>query len=298
MPAALATPEAASGVGVLPLATVVVPAHQEESTIERCLEALLGDAAPGELDVVVACNGCTDATAARARSAAARLGHDVQVLELDVASKAAALRAADRAVDGFPRLYLDADVVCTTATVRRLAAHVAEGAELAVPSRDLDLSAATLPARLYYRTWQDLPWVVAARSGRGALLLSEAGRRRAGDFPDVVADDRWVTSAVPPSAVRIASDAACTVRPPARLRDVVRVRARVYAGNTQLERQGLAPAHDRSLSGRLARLARLVGRPSRWPGLVVFVVATAAAKGMARSAAGRGWARDARRGQA
>ena len=79
------------------LASVVVPACQEEATIERCLEALLCDARPGELDVVVVCNGCSDATAALARGVGARLGHRVDVLELDAASKAAALRAGDSA---------------------------------------------------------------------------------------------------------------------------------------------------------------------------------------------------------
>ncbi|NHC14404.1 glycosyltransferase [Motilibacter deserti] len=290
-----------------PLASVVIPAHQEEATIARCLEALLGAAAPGELDVVVVCNGCTDASAERARATAARLGHRVRVLELDVASKAAALRAGDAVADGFPRLYLDADVECPTATVRRLAASVApkgegegegEGAELAVPARRLDLSAASAAARSFYRTWEELPWVAQARTGRGALMLSHAGRSRVGAFPDVVADDRWVTSAVPSAAVRILDDAPCTVRPPARLRDVVRVRSRIYAGNSQLAEQGVAPASDRPLGNRLRQVVRLVGRPAGWPGVAVFAGVTLSAKVLARTRARNVWARDDRRGQA
>src|SRR4051794_14066484 len=147
--------------------SVVIPAHQEEATIERALQALLAGTRPGELEVVVVCNGCTDATADRARAAAAAAGHEVAVLELAQASKAAALRAGDLALRGFPRLYLDADVVCPSATVRALAARLREGYELALPGRRLDLSAATVGARLYYRAWQDLPWVVEARAGRG-----------------------------------------------------------------------------------------------------------------------------------
>ena len=47
--------------------SVVIPAHDEEAVVGRCLAALLDGARPGELDVVVVCNGCTDATADIAR---------------------------------------------------------------------------------------------------------------------------------------------------------------------------------------------------------------------------------------
>src|SRR5690349_17015586 len=88
-------------------ASVVIPAHNEGTVIERCLDALFGGIDPAALDVVVACNGCVDDTAQRARLS----GHPVRVLELGQASKAAALRAGDEAARYFPRLYLDADVV-------------------------------------------------------------------------------------------------------------------------------------------------------------------------------------------
>ena len=64
-----------------PLGSVIVPAHDEAAVIARCLGALLEEVAPGTLDVVVACNGCTDATAAVAREWAPL----VRVLELPVA---------------------------------------------------------------------------------------------------------------------------------------------------------------------------------------------------------------------
>ena len=105
-------------------AVVIIPAHNEEGLIARALEVLLADAGPGEFDVVVACNGCTDATADRARQAAATLGLPVTVLSTPVASKAAAIRAAEAVATGYPRVYLDADVECSTATVRALVSAV------------------------------------------------------------------------------------------------------------------------------------------------------------------------------
>jgi hypothetical protein len=92
--------------------SVVIPAHNEAAVIRRCLDALLDGFRPGELEVVVACNGCTDGTADIVRSS----GHAVRIIEIQVASKPAALRAAEELVTIFPRLYLDADVVLTASS--------------------------------------------------------------------------------------------------------------------------------------------------------------------------------------
>ncbi|MGD9408165.1 MAG: glycosyltransferase, partial [Gammaproteobacteria bacterium] len=45
------------------LISVVIPAHDEEAVIQRTLGALLRSADPGEFEVIVVCNGCSDATA-------------------------------------------------------------------------------------------------------------------------------------------------------------------------------------------------------------------------------------------
>ena len=76
------------------IGSVVIPAHNEATTIRRCHDALLAGFAPGELDVAVSCNGCTDGTADIVRSS----WPAVQVIEVTKASKPAALRAADEAL--------------------------------------------------------------------------------------------------------------------------------------------------------------------------------------------------------
>ena len=77
--------------------SVVIAAHNEESVIGRCLDALLSGAERDEFDVTVVANGCTDATAA---VAARRAG--VRVVTLDTASKPAALNAGDGVASGLP----------------------------------------------------------------------------------------------------------------------------------------------------------------------------------------------------
>ena len=106
-----------SASGGRPPLGVVIAAHNEEAVIGRCLRRLLAGAEPGEFDVVVVANGCTDRTAEVARDFPG-----VRVIELDQAGKAAALNAGDRASEVFPRLYLDADVLLGTADARALRA--------------------------------------------------------------------------------------------------------------------------------------------------------------------------------
>lgn len=87
---------------------VVVPAHEEQALLPRCLRALLWDARDVELRIVVVANGCTDATPAAARRfvpAARELGHELVVLELPVAGKAAALNAASPCLRGCPVVF-------------------------------------------------------------------------------------------------------------------------------------------------------------------------------------------------
>ncbi|GAB3911511.1 hypothetical protein GCM10029964_117600 [Kibdelosporangium lantanae] len=79
-----------------PVVSVVIAAHNEESVIARCLRTLSGSAKPGELDVVVVANGCTDRTAQIARAERAR------VVETPTAGKANALNLGDKECRAFP----------------------------------------------------------------------------------------------------------------------------------------------------------------------------------------------------
>jgi hypothetical protein len=78
--------------GSLPDLSLVVAAHDEQAVIAEKVANALGLDYPRErLQVIVACDGCTDATAARAREAGADL-----VLELPRGGK---IRAQDAAVE-------------------------------------------------------------------------------------------------------------------------------------------------------------------------------------------------------
>src|SRR5437763_13612695 len=158
--------------GATPSLSVVVPAHNEEAVIARCLTALLQDVAPDVIDVVVVCNGCTDRTA----DIAASFG--VRVLSTPAASKSAALNLGDDAARHFPRAYADADVEVTGAALMQTASALAGGALAAAPGLQLDLAGRSWAVRSYYRVWSRMRDAASDVTGSGAYVLSEDGRLR------------------------------------------------------------------------------------------------------------------------
>lgn len=279
---------------VRPAASVVVPAHNEASSILSCLRPLvaLSDSLP--LQVVVAANGCTDDTVALARTQPG-----VAVLDLPTPSKVAALNAADDVASAFPRLYLDADVVLDPAAVRGMvSALTTDQPRLAAPSVRYDTDGADPVVRRYYRIFAQLPSATSSTVGRGVYALSEAGRARFDRFPDVQGDDLFVNRLFAPQE-RVVVQGWSVVRTPRRWRDLLRVRTRLAAGNAELARARtgevgeLSGSHDfsRSTGSTLRALTGLVARrPWQLPSAAVYLGINAAARVRPRQEAR--WHRD------
>lgn len=277
------------------MTSVVIAAHNEAAVIGRCLDALLGEAAPGEFDVTVVANGCTDDTAA----VAARPG--VRVVDLATAGKAAALNAGDAASVGFPRVYLDADIVLTTAALRSLAEALGGGggggAGAATVGRQLDLTGRPLLVRAYFAVHGRLPVFRDGLFGRGVVALSEAGRARFDRFPELVADDLFLDSLFTQAEKRQVTSYAARVATPRRTGDLVRRLVRVRGGNAAMRAasaNGEVTAPVRS-AARLSWLRDVVlPRPWLAPAAVCYVAITVVAALAARRAGdgGAAWGRD------
>ena len=129
----------------------------------------------GELEIIVVCNGCSDRTAAVARG----FGAPVTVLESEAASKIQALRLGDEAAHGFPRFYVDADVVLPLDSIRQVAVVLGEERHpAAAPRLRVDLSQRSWAVRAYYEVWTRLPYHASGMIGSGVYAVSEAGRAR------------------------------------------------------------------------------------------------------------------------
>jgi glycosyltransferase involved in cell wall biosynthesis len=210
-----------------PIGSVLIPAHNEARVIGRCLHHLFDGTDAGDLEVAVVCNGCDDDTATVARA----FDHSIEVIELDEASKPAALRAGDRLLHTFPRLYLDADVVLPGSTARQVLEHLARnGAVAARPPFRYDVVHSTAIVQRYFRARSRMPTVMNSIWGAGVYGLSATGRARFGDHPDVVAEDLFVHQQFDPEEIEIVGDQPVVVIAPARFRDLMKVRRRAYRG--------------------------------------------------------------------
>jgi glycosyltransferase involved in cell wall biosynthesis len=103
--------------------SVVIPAHNEEKTLPACLASVKVAAMPypGEVEVIVALNRCTDGTEGAALAAGART-----VVE-DARNMAAIRNAAARAATGDILITVDADSVMSPNMLQVVDARLSSG---------------------------------------------------------------------------------------------------------------------------------------------------------------------------
>lgn len=277
------------------VASVVIPAHNEERGIARNLTALLGGRDllddGGALDVLVVCNGCTDRTAEVARG----FEPHVRVIEISTASKSAAVRAGNAASDVFPRVHLDADVALAGGDVLRLLEPLGRPGVLATaPRRVVPRDGCSPFVGWYYDVWEQLPQVADGLFGRGAFALSRTAQERVSALPTVMSDDLAASDAFDDAERLIVETATVTVWPPRTVGDLLRRRMRVVTGNAQASQIGVRRQDSATRISTLAHLARK--QPALIPRIGVFVVITVIARLRARSAVRSGdftqWQRD------
>lgn len=220
-----------------PALSVIIPAMNEGAAIDACLSALAASEGV-RLQVIVAANGCSDDTVARARAhgpALAEGGGALTVLDLPQAGKPGALNAGDGVAEHGLRVYLDADVTVTPPLMAALAAALETDAPRLASGRVRVAPASSAVTRAYARFWTRLPFLTQGVPAFGLYAVNAAGRARWGAFPPVIADDLFVRLSFAPSE-RIAVDAAYTWPLPEGFARLVRVRARQDRGVAEIAR--------------------------------------------------------------
>jgi len=260
--------------------SIIIPAHNESAVIARTLKAMTDGAQPGELDIIVVCNGCSDDTAAVAH----RFSPAVRVLETSVAGKTNALNLGEEAARSFPRVYADADIVIAIDAIRQLAARLERGDVLAVaPTADNKLDRCSWLVKSVYEIRSYLPSAKEGIGGSGVYALSEAGRRRFGLFPVLMADDGYVRIQFLPQERETLSSVSSIVFPPRTIKDLIATKTRAHYGAFELANLYPRLWQERGDSNNKS-LLRLFKYPKLWPKLTIYCVITAIAKG-------RAWAR-------
>lgn len=265
--------------------SIIIPAHNEAQVIRRCLERVTDGLKSGEAEVIVVCNGCSDDTAAIARA----FGGPVGVLETPVPSKVNALNLGDEAASGFPRLYMDADIRLEGRAARRLAEVLEQGPYLAAaPSMSMDLDRSSWFVRAFYRVWSAMPYTKEGFMGVGAYAMSEAGRRRFGRFPEVIADDGYVRIVFASDERVAVKDCVSVVQGPATLWDLIRIKTRSRLGLYQLRRRFPELVARETAGKQYGRASRgILANPLLWPSVLVYVCVNLLSKCRARRQIGR-----------
>lgn len=214
--------------------TVVIPAHDEEGTIQ----AILRDLRLQEevvLDVRVVCNGSTDRTWELAQDEARswqETAHELRVIRTQAANKPAALNTGEAIAPLREFIcWLDADVRVPSRGLLSCVLELRRGARIASLRPEVTRSASWW-VRTYLRAWLDLH----ARErvlGLGLLCARSRDREPWGPVPNLVADDLWILSRVGSGEARFGSEGGFTLRAPQTLGALVRMRSRWDRGNLE-----------------------------------------------------------------
>ena len=270
--------------------SIISPAHNEASSIERTLRAVLADAV-ADLEIVVVVNASSDSTAELARS----VDPSIRVLETETPGKCNALNLGEATLTSFPRVFLDADIQLLPGSLERLLGASDPDHPIVSPSPRFDLSEATIGMRLFYRAQRFNPYFGhGAPNGSGCFVLSESARARWAAFPEIVADDGFVQGQFKPTERSTVSGAEAIVQPPRDLGSMITVRTRVRRGGYELARRfpELMVNHVKQGGGIFKRL---LVRPWEWPAMAVYGYVRIMERIIARRqiAAGEtGWGRD------
>lgn len=273
--------------------SVVVPAHNEEAVIQRTLESLTRGINRDHVEVIVVCNACTDRTASLARACR----YPVQVIEISVASKTAALNAGDAVAVAFPRIYVDADVSLEGQSLLRIAEALEhDGVLFANPSLKMDLSESSWVVRAFYRVWTALPYnCTGGMVGTGVYALSRAGRSRFGAFPAIIADDAFVRYLFTPSERTRVDGAYSLVTAPRDLWNLIRIKTRSRLGGFQLRALNLRrPGRDKKSIGQA--ITFFLKNVHLWPAMPIYLLVNLITRYRARAQLKAGtsgiWERD------
>lgn len=277
------------------MVSVVIPAHNEAGVVGRLLSGLLAGAEPGEFEIWVVANGCTDDTA----GVVGGFGTDVNVLVTPHADKHAAMRLADEHAKGFPRLYVDADVELGPDSVRALAEALSAPDVLAVgPERAWPADGRPWTVRWFYDVWHQFPTVRGGLWGRGVVGVSQEAHERLRTLPPLLGDDLAASLAFPADRRRVVPEARAVVHPPRNLSALLKIRTRALVSTAQAadDPQLADVAGADRTSWRDLRNVALAAPPRNVPKVAWFLAITVVTRLRARKAVRAGdfqtWHRD------
>lgn len=249
------------------MTSIIIPAHNEEKVIERCLRPFVDIAAHKEFEVIVVCNGCTDRTAHKVY----KLSENFICVETDKPSKTNALNIGDEIAKSFPRFYLDADVVLPKETVYAISRVLESGYLAAAPEVKMDLDGSSALVKAFYDVSFSLPYVQAGMIGAGVYALSKKGRERFSIFPEIIADDGFIRCLFKESERGLARGYYSIVRAPKNLAALIRIKTRSRLGRYELKEKYQELLENEQKDYRHA-IQNIVLDVKSWPKVSIYLL--------------------------
>lgn len=240
------------------MASVIVPAHNEASVIEDCLNSIINQ--KGIDHIIVPCNGCTDNTV----SIVKEKFPSVICLDIEKPSKTNALNVAEEKAKelgvSYPIFYIDAD----TRLSENCILHIIDKMKsseilLSAPTPIIDTSKSSWLVKKYYQVWTKLPYIKEGVIATCSFIISEEGRKRFVRFADVIGDDGFVRCHFKNSEISNIEGAEVYITAPKDIFSLIKIKTRARLGNMELVATKQCPVQEAKNYGNVMK-SRLFSR--------------------------------------
>jgi len=235
------------------MATVIVPAHNEASVIQDCLNSIINQ--DGVDQIIVPCNGCTDNTVDIVKQ------NYPQVICLDIEkpSKTNALNVAEKKAKelgvSYPVFYIDADTQLSENCIKTITQTMRDNDELllSAPTPIINTDKSSWLVKTYYKVWTKLPYIKEGVIATCSFIVSEKGRQRFDKFADVIGDDGFIRCHFKNSEIANIEGSEIYITAPRDIYSLIKIKTRARLGNMELIARKKCPIQEAKNYGNVMK---------------------------------------------
>ncbi len=234
------------------VATVIVPAHNEASVIEACLNSIVNQA--GIDHIIVPCNGCTDNTVEIVKNQFPT----AVCLDIKKPSKTNALNIAEEKAHElgvtYPIFYIDADTQLSDNCIPHITQAMAKGGVLlSAPTPIINTDKSSWLVKTYYKVWTRLPYIKEGVIATCSFIVSESGRQRFDKFADVIGDDGFIRCHFKNREISNIEGAEIYISAPRDIFSLIKIKTRARLGNMELLAKKKCPVVEKKNYGSVMK---------------------------------------------
>jgi len=140
----------------------------------------------------------------------------------------------------------------------------------AAPRMQMDLTGSSWVVRSYYDIWCNLPYCREGMIGAGVYALSEEGRKHFSDFPDIIADDRFIRALFRGDQRIGVSNAVSIVSAPTSTKGLIKIKTRSRLGGYEFESR-FPEFLDNETKAYGMAIKELIGEIGMWSKALVYL---------------------------